>query len=124
LARLDERERLEQLVERSQSTREDAEGLRVFHEHRLAHEEVAELHPQVDVVVEVLLEGQLDVAADRQAASLLRPPVGRLPDPGPATGDDGEALLDQALGNTTGKPIIRVAAPGARRPEDAHRRTD
>src|SRR5207248_9439042 len=102
----------------------DAERFRVLHEHRLADEEIPELHAQVDVIVEVLLEGKLDVAADREAARLLGAPVGRLHDSRAAAGDDREALLDEAAGNAAGEPILRVAAPGARRSEDAHRGAD
>ena len=49
LAGLDERERLEQLVERPEPAGQDDEAVGVLHEHRLAREEVAELDPEVDV---------------------------------------------------------------------------
>jgi hypothetical protein len=65
LVRLDERQRLEKLVERAVAAREDHEGIGVLHEHDLAGEEVPELDPEVDVAVEPLLPRQLDVAADR-----------------------------------------------------------
>ena len=61
----------------------------------LAGEEVAELDAEVDVGVEPLLVGQLDVAADRQAAALLAAAVGRLHDPRAAAGDDGVAGLGE-----------------------------
>ena len=93
LAGLDQRQRLEQLVERPEAAREDDEALGVLDEHDLAHEEVAELHAEVDVLVQALLEGQLDVAADGDAARLLRPAVGGLHDARAAAGDDREALL-------------------------------
>ena len=51
LARLCERERLEQLVQRAKAAGKDDKAARVFHEHVLAHEEIAELHAQVDVWV-------------------------------------------------------------------------
>ena len=41
LARLNEGQRLEELVHRPEAAGEDDEGTRVLHEHRLAHEEVA-----------------------------------------------------------------------------------
>ena len=47
LAGLDERQRLEQLVERAEPAGKDDEALRVLHEHRLAHEEVAEVQREV-----------------------------------------------------------------------------
>ena len=52
--------------------------------------------PEVDVRVEPLLHRQLDVAADRQAAALLRAAVGGGHDPGPAARDDGVPLLRRA----------------------------
>src|SRR5687767_5418287 len=48
LPRLDQRERLEQLVQRAEAAREDDKSLRVLDEHRLAHEEVAEVERDVD----------------------------------------------------------------------------
>ena len=44
LAGLDQRERLEQLVERAEAAGKDDERVRVLDEHRLPHEEVAEVH--------------------------------------------------------------------------------
>jgi hypothetical protein len=78
LAGLDEGERLEQLVERPEPAGHDHERVRVLHEHRLAGEEVVELHREVHVRVEMLLAGQLDVAADGQATLLVGALVGRL----------------------------------------------
>ena len=95
LAGLDERQRLEQLVEGAEATGEDDERLRIFHEHRLAHEEVAEVGGQVDVGVDAGLVGQVDAQADRDALGFLGTPVGGLHDAGPAAGDHREALLGQ-----------------------------
>src|SRR6185436_20760213 len=69
LTRLNQRQRLEQLVESSESAREDNECHRVLDEHRLADEEVAEIDQRIDVGVGTLLERQLDVATDRAAAT-------------------------------------------------------
>src|SRR6266581_4544995 len=49
LARLDQRERFEQLVHRAVTTRKHDEGGRILHEHRLADEEVAEVDGALDV---------------------------------------------------------------------------
>src|SRR5688500_1142763 len=124
LAGLDEGQRLEQLVERPESNRKDDEALRVLHEHDRAHAEVAELHAEVDVLVQPLLEGELDVGADGQAAGLLRPTVGGLHDAGPATGDDREALLDERRGQPPSRAVVAVAPADAGRAEDADRRSD
>ena len=67
LAGLDQGQRLEQLVQRAEAAGQDHERVGVLHEHHLAGEEVAELDAEVDVRVEALLVGQLDVAADRQS---------------------------------------------------------
>src|SRR5204863_3119775 len=80
---LDQRKRLEQLVHRPVTPGEDDERGRVFDEHRLADEKVAEVDRALDIRIEPLLERQLDVAADRQAVSLLGPAVRGLHDPGP-----------------------------------------
>src|SRR6187549_1876443 len=119
LAGLDQGQRLEQLVEGPEATREDDEGLCVLHEHHLPHEEVAELHAEVDVLVQPLLEGQLDVAADGDAARLLRAAVGGLHHSGAATGDDREALLGERGGQPARRPVVAVPASDARRPKDA-----
>src|SRR5207249_586573 len=81
LARLDQRERFEQLVHRAVTARKHDEGGRILHKHRLADEEVAEVDGALDVGVEPLLERQLDVATDREAVSFLAAAVRRLHDP-------------------------------------------
>src|SRR3989454_1793046 len=65
LAGLDQGQRFEQLVHRAEAAGKHDERRRVLHEHRLAHEEIAEIDGSLDVLVEPLLERQLDVAADR-----------------------------------------------------------
>ena len=49
---LDQRQRLEQLVEGAEAAGEHHEALGVLHEHRLAGEEVAEVDPDVDPLVQ------------------------------------------------------------------------
>src|SRR5206468_5358419 len=95
LAGLSKRQRLEELVESAEAAGEDHEASRVLHEHVLAYEEVAELDAEVDVLVQRLLVRQLDVAAHGQPAHLVASAVDGLHDPGPATGDDGEAAIGQ-----------------------------
>src|SRR5918999_2405376 len=91
LAGLDERERLEQLVEPADPAGEDHEPARVADEHDLAGEEVVELERDVELPVEVLLERQLDAKPNRQRAGVARAAVGGLHHTGPAAGDDGHA---------------------------------
>ena len=95
LAGLDERQRLERFVERAEAAGEDDERVRVLDEHRLPDEEVAEVHQRIDVRVGALLEGQLDVAADRAAAAELGALVRRLHDARAGAGDDREARLGE-----------------------------
>ena len=85
---------------------------------------------EVDVGVEALLVGQLDVAADRQPAALAAAAVRRLHDPRAAAGDDREARLGEAPGDPPGELVLgragRQRAPSRRssppaRPPRAHR---
>src|SRR5256885_14772011 len=92
LSRLDQRQRLEQLVECTEAAGEDDEGHRVLDEHRLPHEEVAEVDERIDVRIRSLLEGQLDVAADRAAAAELRAPIRRFHYAGARARDDRESF--------------------------------
>src|ERR1700682_4790266 len=91
LSGLRERERFEQLIQRAQPARKYDEPARVLDEHVLAHEEVAELDPEVHVLVHRLLMRELDVAADRQPTRVVTTFVDRLHDPRPAAGDDGKS---------------------------------
>ena len=81
--RLDQRQRLEQLVQRAVAARRDHEGAGVADEHHLAGEEVAEAKPDVEIGVRRLLARELDVAADRQRTGVARAAVGGLHQPGP-----------------------------------------
>ena len=110
-------QRLEQLVEGAEAAGQHDEALGVLHEHRLAGEEVAEVEPAVDVLVQAGLEGQLDAEPDRDAAGLAGALVGGLHDARAAAGDHREAGLDQLaaelLGRrrTTGRPACVRAEP-------------
>ena len=124
LAGLDERQRLEQLVHRPVATGEDHEPVGVLHEHRLAREEVPELDPEIDVRVDRLLVGQLDVAADREAAALLAAAIRGLHDARPAAGDDRVALLREESADLARHRVRRVAGIDPRRAEHRDRRAD
>src|SRR6266849_6420878 len=121
---LREGERFEQLVQSPEPPREDHEAARVFDEHVLAHEEVTELDTEVDVVVELLLVGQLDVAAHGQAAGLLATSVDRFHHPGPASGDDRKPAAGEGGAKLTAVCVVRVGWLRAGRTEYRHRRTD
>ena len=91
LLRLDQRQRLGQLVQSAEPAGQDDERVRVLEEQHLAHEEVAAGDPPVEVRIGVLFEGQLDVAAYRDAARLARSTVGGFHHPGAAAGHHREA---------------------------------
>src|SRR5918994_5316777 len=119
LARLDERERLPELVHRPVAAGEDDEAAGVADEHDLAREEVVELERDVAVAVPALLERQLDVEAYRQRLGLTRAAVGGLHDPGAAAGDDREATLADEAGGLAGELVVRIVGGRARRAEEA-----
>jgi hypothetical protein len=124
LAGLDEGQRLEQLVEGPEPARQDHEPVGVLYEHGLAREEVAELDAEVDVRVEPLFMGQLDVAADRQPAALTAAAVGRLHRARSAAGDHGVARLSQLPADHPGQ-LVQIGSlrrPG--RAEDRDRPAD
>src|SRR5687768_4072916 len=103
LLRLDERERSVELIERTEASRESDERLRVLDEHRFANEEVAKLQCLVDPLIDVLLEGQFDVAPDGDCASLLGSFVRRFHDAGTSAGDDVETGTSEELGRLRGQ---------------------
>src|SRR5438067_1362365 len=119
LAGLDQRQRLEQLVERAEAAREDHEALGRLHEHRLARVEVVEGEADVDVRVRVLLMRQLDVEADREPAALARAAVRGLHHARPAARDDGEPRLGEALPHLARLPVGRVLLVDPGRAEDS-----
>src|SRR4051812_40605343 len=117
LARLDERQRLEELVERPEATGEHDERVRVADEHDLAREEVVVLERVGDVAVGVLLKGQLDVQPDRARAGLASAAVGGLHGARPAAGDDREAGLAEPAADLARQLVVLRARRRARRAE-------
>src|SRR5258708_23538021 len=71
----------------------------------------------VKVRVRLLLEWQLDVAADGSPSYIARPPVGGFHDAGPATSHDRETGLRQRCSGFTGQRVIRVVFLEQRRTE-------
>ena len=124
LADLDERERLEQLVQRPEAAGQDDESVRVFHEHRLAREEVTELHTEVHVRVQPLLMSQLDVAPDGHAATLAAASIGGLHRAGTAAGDDGITGLREFPADGPRLLVDRVVPGRPGGPEDRHCRPE
>src|SRR4051794_8749391 len=124
LAVLDQRERLEELVQRAEAAGQDHERVRVADEHDLAREEVVELQRGVDVAVDVLLEGQLDVQPDRARADLMGAAVGRLHRARAAAGDHGEAGAAQPPADLPGQLVLGASGRRARRAEHRHAALD
>src|SRR2546430_8022778 len=120
LACLSEGQRLKQLIERAKAAGEDDETAGVLDEHVLADEEVAKLDAQVDVAVQGLFVGQLDVAADRQTADLVAAAVDGLHDSWPTTCDDSEpAVRERGTQRATGF-VVRVVVFGPGGAEYGH----
>ena len=122
LSRLDQGQRLEQLVECPEAAGEDHETLGRFHEHRLARVEVAEGELDVEVGVFVLLVRQFDVEADREAAAFLRAAVCGLHHARAAAGHDGEASLGKAPADLAGLLVGGMTFVHPRRAEQRDRR--
>src|SRR5690242_693727 len=118
LARLDQRECLEELVHGAVTTGKDHERRRILDEHRLAHEKVAEVDRALHVGIQPLLERQLDVTPDREAISLLRAPIRGLHDARPAAGDDREPFLREHPGGFHRLLVVGVVGLGASRAEN------
>jgi hypothetical protein len=78
--------------------------------------------PLVQERVRVLLDGQLDVAADRAATDLSGAAIRRLHDAGTASRDHGEAGSGEPGTELPGHGAVRIVLVEARRAEDGHAR--
>ena len=121
---LDQRQRLEQLVERAEPAWTDHERPRVADEHDLAGKEMPEAQGDVEVRVERLLAGQLDVAPDRRRAGVPCATVGGLHQAGAATGDDRVSGPTELGADLMDERVVWMVSRRAGRAEDRHRRTD
>jgi hypothetical protein len=122
LAGLYQRQRLEQFVHRARSAWEHDEGVAIFHQQSLADEEVVHRHATVEVVVRLLLEGKLDVAADRAAARLLCAAIGRFHDARPASRHHREAQPCNRRAHLPREVIVRIVFASPGRTEHRHAR--
>src|SRR6266511_1313915 len=104
-AGLDQHQRLEQLVERSEAAWEEDEAFGRLHEHRLPGVEVLEEDGDVEVGVCQLLARELDPKADGDAATLARAAVCSLHHARPSAGDDGEAGLGEEAAGLARLPV-------------------
>jgi anti-anti-sigma factor len=120
LASLDQRERLEELIERPEPAREDDESLGRLHEHRLAGIEVVKRVRDIQERVRRLFVRELDVEADREAAGLLCSAVRRLHQPRPASGHHREPFPGETRSDLGGEraPAIGLGEPGGAEDRD------
>ena len=113
-AGLQERERLEEFIQRPESPRVDDEPLGGFDHHHLACIEVLKVEFQIHVGVHVLLVRKDDVEADRDATFLAAAAVGGLHHAGATPGDHGEPLTRKEPSTLTRAVVHRVALTNTR----------
>ena len=111
--RLGQHQHLEHLVERAEPAGEENGPGRIFYEHRLSDEKVAELDAEVHPGIGVLLAWKLDGKPYRSAAGKGCAAVGCLHDAGASAGDHGDAPVGELSRNLHGVLVIRVAGLGA-----------
>src|SRR5207249_4221856 len=119
-AGLDKRDCFKQLVECSSATLHHDESVGVFYQQRFAHEKVMKLDAAIEKRVWLLLELELDVAADRAAVDIFRPAIGCFHDSRSATSHDGESELRDARAHFTGQVITGMTFFNSRRTKDGH----
>src|SRR5215203_1925140 len=120
--RLDEGQRLVQLVERSQSARQCDERIGILKEEYFAYKEVSARDYAIAIAVRLLLERQHDVDAYRTAARLARTPIGGLHEAWPAACHHSKPKLRQRLSHLDAELIVRMPFANARRAEHSHAR--
>ena len=121
LAALNERGRLEQLIERTQTAGHDDIGARVFHEHDFADEEILKLDTLIDIRVRRLLVRQDDIQAVGRPAGFVSAAVGGFHRAGTAAGKRREAGQRQFASHFAGQFIMWMPRFEAGRAKDGHR---
>ena len=120
---LDQRQRLEELVERPEAAGEDHEALRPASRSRpCARRSGRRCSAMSRYGFECLLVRELDVEADREPAALARAAVRALHHARAAAGDDRPAALGEAAADGARRLVRRMALADPRRAEDRHRR--
>ena len=120
---LDQRQGLEQFIQGAETAGEYDETVAVLDETGLAGEEVAEVHTDLDPLIDSLLERQLDAQADARAAGFEGALVRCLHDAWPAAGDHRVAGLHQPCPHPLCHRILGVSARGSGAAEDTDRGT-
>ncbi len=115
---------LKDFVHRAKPPRHGDEGIGVFHEHHFADEKVAELNEAVEVGVGLLLEGELDVAADGDTFGIAGTTVGGFHDARAATGHDGELSFGEGFAGVAGELVVLVVFVESGRAKHCDARAD
>jgi hypothetical protein len=121
---LHQRQRLEQLIERTESAGEDHERLSILDQHHLAHEKIAERHRCIDIRIEMLFKGEFDIETDRPRSRFARATVARFHNAGSAAGNNRKTRLTKRPRHIHGRLIHRIVNADARRSENRDRRTN
>jgi hypothetical protein len=127
LARLHQRQRLEQLVERAEAAGEGDHRAGTQQEVEFPQCEVAKAQRQSRRAIAVgpLRHRQLDVQADRDASRFKRAAIGGFHDPGAAAGHEGcAAPAPDHTPELTRNAIVRIGARGACASHDEDRLPD
>src|SRR4029453_1891530 len=124
LAGLHEGGDLEHLVEGAEAAGQRDERVGVLHQHHLAHVEMPERDPTIEVRIRLLLLGQLDVAADGAPARLAGAAIRRFHDPGPAAGHHREPGARQPRAELAAEIVVRMISLEAGGAEHGDARAD
>src|ERR1043165_1972682 len=96
-ARLNESQHFEEFVERPKAARHENEGNAVFHKANFARKEIVKVHRDVREPIALLLMRQFDVETDGFSFGERCTFIGSFHYAGPATSDNGEIMLGEAL---------------------------
>src|SRR4029450_8555745 len=121
---LHQRERLHELVERTEATRHDDPGGRKFYEHHLACEEVMKGLADVLVGISGLFMRQLDIESHARAAAEKRTLVRGFHEARSTARNHAEAGIGKLARDLKGKKVIGMILRRSRAAEDAYRWPD
>src|SRR5207245_4305038 len=96
----------------------------VLDEHQLAHIEMAESDPLIQIGIGSLFLGQLDVAANRVSAGLLGSAIGGFHDARSAAGHYREPGPGQTSADFQGELVVGLVLHKSSGSEDSHARAD
>ena len=109
LARLDESGRFRKFIQRSESSGQDDESVRIFDKHHLAHEKIIEGDGLMEKRVGFLFMGQHDIAADGLATRFLGAAIRGFHDSRAASCHHRETIFSQSFTDLHRESVIRMA---------------